>query len=121
MQINYPPSINTDRKKIAFIFRVIEVLRLGHNFMGYWFKTGFTSETQFNNALNNQIPAPAKNWILNHYTYKPKLTEAEWKDFLQVKFENREKWILHFRNIVMQKFFDNTAGDSVVDLDGVLT
>ena len=69
MNINYPSSINTDMKKIRFIFRVIEIFRQGHNFMGYWWKTGFTSETQWNNALNNQIPVPAANWIRNHYIY----------------------------------------------------
>ncbi len=120
MQINYPAQVDTDLKKIKFLFRLIEIFRLGHNFIGYWWKTGFISETQWNNTLDNNVPAPVADWVRNRYIYHSQLSDNEWSDF-RIWYEDHFKWIMYYRNIQMQIFFDENTNDSIVNINGVLT
>jgi hypothetical protein len=91
--------------------------------MGYWKNTGFLTETKYNNGLN-QIPAPAKDWILDNYPYTSHgefLSEGVYNAFIENKWEQRYSWIFHYRNEHIQHFYDDGSDDSIINLDTVLT
>lgn len=72
----YPPGCDTPPERTEYAYRYQELLRLLHNEMGKWYKTGITKEEW------NKLPLK----IQQCYSYEPQLTLTQWRDFLSTMF-----------------------------------
>lgn len=125
--ITYPPQANTDSKKMEFILRSTELLRLVHNFMGYWFNGGTPALTP--TEYTNGIPGTSLGGtdadlvvltpgLKAQFPYQPKLDQAAWDSFkrswfrpkqslfateqsaLRVSIGNAKTWVVDLESLV---------------------
>lgn len=99
MNISFPVGCDNYGKKIAFLERTEEKLRLVHNGMGRWYKEGLTL------VQYNKFP----NKIKNRYPYKAQLTEVEFRNFQRVVFEKMSNVIHFFKNQELQNAKDDNV------------
>ncbi len=88
--ITFPGDCNTPAKRTEYAYRVQEMLRLLHNVMGSWFKTGISKDTW------DKLPLK----IRSRYPFKAQLTLAEWRDFLRL-FETKSNSVVD--SIIQQR------------------
>jgi len=81
--LSFPIEADTPGKRMEYTMRAQELLRLLHNEMGDWYREGI-SVTRWGSL-------PAK--VQAKYSYKNKLTETEWRDFLGTTFRATETQI----------------------------
>ena len=89
MAISYPTDCDSPRRRLEYLYRAQELLRLFHNVFSRWRRTGLT-QTQY-----NKLPAKIKN----KYPYKPQLTQGDILSFLADDFEPRSQKICSQINI----------------------
>lgn len=77
MPINYPIDCDSPRKRIEWLYCAQELLRLLHNAFGKWYRGSLTQEQY------DKFPQKVKN----KYSYKNKLSEIEWQQFLSEDFD----------------------------------
>lgn len=99
MAIQYPADCNSSRKKMEYLHRAQELLRLLHNSFVTWRDDGFTL------AQYNELPVQIKN----KYPYKVKISDVDWDDFIEKEWTQRRDKI--FRQISVQKgnLFESTT------------
>lgn len=114
--MQYPTVCDTTRKKIEFIFRMIELLRKVHNSMGLWYRQPIT-QTQYNNQLG-QLPTKIANWISTNYPYKSQLTQSDWDEFIAI-FRAKTHILMSQREIHVGDLKIVITWDNDADLDDV--
>jgi len=106
MTVNFPPTCTSDASRMAWCYRAQEKLRLVHNGVGKWWRTGLT-QNQY-----NQFPTKIKN----RYPYVAQISKADWDDFESNVFEPVSIAIMAALNVARQDAKDSTYWSP--DLDG---
>lgn len=102
MAFTYPAPINTPWKKVQYIFRLKEYVRLMNNFAAYWWHNGLTQD-QYDNGMDaaDFDPRTARlygsgiTWFVmnsqlkNKYAYTAQITEQAYRNFADIEWEPR--------------------------------
>jgi len=95
MAISYPTECDSPRRRIEYLFALMEVLRHVHNLMSYWYHNPIT-QVQYDNPPLPDVPLPLRpvvrtafTFLKNKYPFKVQLTDADWKEFDQVDYMPR--------------------------------
>jgi hypothetical protein len=75
--MNFPVGCDTPAQRTEFLYCAQEKLQRLHNFMRLWYKEGITQQ--------QWMKLPKR--VQNKYSYKPQLTETEFRDFQNNVFE----------------------------------
>jgi len=89
MALSYPAGCDTPRRKIEYLFRATELIRLLQNKMVFW-KNNDITEHQYHNFLDNfEEPLIAEKMKIR-YPYAVRLTQVKYDDFWEKVYRNLE-------------------------------
>ena len=87
--MNYPAACNTALKRWTYLEAFREYLRLVHNVLGLWYRTGLT-QAQYDSGVPDSLIGETRGEtivlpaiIKARYPYVARLSEASWQDFVQ--------------------------------------
>ena len=106
MTVTFPGDCTTDASRMAWCYRAQEKLRLIHNGMGKWYKTGLSEDAY------NQFP----NKIKSKYPYIPQLSKGDWINF-QGLFEALSSAVVVALLEARQEATESTYWNPSIDTD----
>ena len=123
MAFTYPGSIDTPWKKVQYILRLKEYLRLLHNYAGYWYRNGLTQD-QYDNGIDSGDLSgePGTQFVLTAqlktaYPYRQNISKAAFDNFINTEWEPRHSTVSLAINDDVKKLKDNNLYDSILDLN----
>jgi len=123
MPVPYPAPVNTPWKKVQYIFRLKEYLRLLHNYAGYWWRNGLTQD-EYDNGIDSGLIAgePGQQFVLTdqikaQYPYQPNIGQNAYKNFIEQEWERRFHQVEDEIHAGLHAIEINSEYDSLLDLN----
>jgi len=123
MALTYPIAIDTPWKKVQYILRLKEYLRMIHNFAGYWYRNGLTQDEYDNGIDAGELSGMAGTTIVltsqlkAKYSYHASITKTQLGNFINTEWEPRHSVV----NLEIQDKIKNlknqTEFDHLLDLN----
>jgi hypothetical protein len=107
MTFSFPINITTAKDRLAYWYRMEEMLRLVHNGVGKWRDDGIT-KVQY-----DKFPQKLKD----RYRYVEKLPESDWLDFKGVYYKQLYNALLTIQGQVKKDVREDDSFSPDIDVD----
>jgi len=123
MAFTYPEPIGTPWKKVQYLLRLKEYLRLLHNFAGLWLREGLTQD-QYDNGIDSGDLAgePGTQFVLTAqlktaYPYQENISKEAFNNFINTEWEPRHAIVSLAINTDIKNLKNNNLYDSLIDVN----
>ena len=113
--MNYPDTVKTNAEKLAFCYAAQEKLRLAHNVVGTWYRTGVVDSKELATlptAWQKSLSTASKDGALS---------ETAWKEFKDGAYDIAEKDVIGELGAMKEAVMKDAVLVASVDLDKTLS
>ena len=123
MALTYPEQIDTPWKKVQYILRLKEYLRLLHNYAGYWWRNGLTQDEYDNGVDASELAGEEGTTVVltaqlkTKYPYRETITKEQLSNFVNSEWEPRMATVNFEIQDKVKNLKNVSTYDSLLDLN----